>query len=213
MSVAVVRIEKSELPFAAEIVLADTVTGEELPLRVAETFLRERSINVGDVISDGEAEETVEAARILECAISGLKLLAYTDNSVRGLGKKLRSRGYDRDCAEGAADLLSELGYINESAQIERRGRALAERKLRGRRRVTADLAAMGYDRDRIGEWVRDCGIDFSEICARAIEKKGGIPPRDDPDGRRRLMQYLYRQGFGSEDIRAAAVLLAKNDE
>lgn len=210
MSVTVREIKKSELPFAVDLVLADSATKEELPLRVLTDFVNDRGYSVGDVIPDEEAEEVVEAARVCECACSGIKLLAYADNSVRGLERKLRSRGYERECAESASQALAELGYINETSQIERRGRALAERKLRGRRRVTADLAALGYDREAISEWARECGIDFSVICARAIERRGGMPPHEDADGRRRLLQYLYRQGFSGEDIRAAAVILAE---
>lgn len=210
MSVTIREIKKSELTFAVEVVLADTVTKEELPLRVLTSFVKDRGYSVGDVISDPEAEEVVEAARVCECACSGIKLLAYSDNSVRGLERKLRSRGYERECAESAARALAALGYINESSQIERRGQALAERKLRGLRRVTSDLAALGYDREKISEWARECGIDFGAICARAIERRGGMPPREDADGRRRLLQYLYRQGFSGEDIRAAALILAE---
>lgn len=212
MSVVITEIKKSELPFAAEIILSDTDTGEELPLRVLTSYLNERGYRVGSVISDGEAEEAVEASRVCECAVSGIKLLAYADNSIRGIERKLRSRGYERECAAAASRALAELGYINESSQIERRGRLLAERKLRGKRRVISELSALGYDREAISEWAQGPAeeIDFGEICALAIEKKGGMPPREDADGRRELLQYLYRQGFGSEDIRRAALILSE---
>ena len=212
MSVVITEIKKCELPFAAEIVLSDIDSGEELPLRVLTSYLNERGYRIGSIISDGEAEEAVEASRVCECAVAGIKLLAYADNSVRGIERKLRSRGYERECAAAASRALAELGYINESSQIERRGRLLAERKLRGKRRVISELSALGYDREAISEWAQGAAeeIDFGEICARAIEKKGGMPPREDADGRRKLLQHLYRQGFSSEDIRRAALILSE---
>lgn len=127
---------------------------------------------------------------------------------MRGLERKLRSRGFDREVAASAAELLSRLGYINETSQIARRGRAIAEGKLRGKRRVAADLCALGYPRDAVTSWLDNCGIDFAAICARAITKKGGIPEKTAPDERRRLLSYLYRQGFCAEDIRKAAEVL-----
>ena len=215
MSVAVTEIKKSELPFAAEIVLSDVDSHGELPLRVLTSYIDSHSYSVGSVLTDGEAEEAVEASRVCECAVVGIKLLAYADNSVRGLERKLRSRGYDRDCAACASRALADLGYINESSQIERRGRMFAERKLRGKRRIISELASLGYDRDAIAEWAHGDAekIDFGQICARVIEKRGGMPPREDADGRRRLLQYLYRQGFGGEDIRRAALILADTDK
>ncbi len=210
MSVLIKGIDKGELPFEARLLLADAATGSELPVSVTGSFLRERGWRVGSIITDGDAEEAVAAARVFECVCAGVRLLAYADNPKRGLVRKLMSRGYDRGDAEAAADELEGLGYINEDAQIKRRGEAMAERKLRGLRRVRADLAAAGYDRDRISAWAEGCGIDFGSICARVIEKKGGIPGRDDPDGRRRLLSYLYRQGFSSSDIGEAVKLLSE---
>lgn len=213
MSVVVKEIKKSELPFAYELTLADAASGAELPLRVLRSFIDEKGYSAGLLIEDAEAEAAVEASRVCECAVSGVKLLAYSDNSVRKLARKLVSKGYERGCAETAARALSDIGYINEGAQIERRGRAIAEQKLRGRRRVVSDLIVLGYDREAISEWERGCGIDYVSICARAIERRGGMPPRGDDDGRRRLLGYLYRQGFSGEDIRGAAHLLSQKEK
>ena len=201
-----------ESPLAVGVEIMDIDTGSVMVVRVLREFINERGHKVGDTLSDAEAEEIVDASRVCECAEAGLRLLVYTDNSKRGLERKLRAKGYDRDVSECASEALAKMGYINESSQIERRGRVLAERKLRGKRRIAADLGAIGYDRDAVSDWLRDCGIDFGEICARSIEKKGGLPPREDKDGRRRLISYLYRQGFTGEDIRAAARILNEKE-
>ncbi len=214
MSAVIKELKKSELPFAYELTLADTLTGAELPLRVLRFYAEEHGFSVGKEIDDTDVEDAVDAARVCECAVAGAGLLAYTDNSVRRLARKLCARGYERDVADEAARALSRFGYIREDAQIERRGRALAERKLRGRRRVISDLCALGYDMDAIRSWDAGCSIDYASICARAIERRGGLPSREDGDRegyeakKRRLLSYLYRQGFSGEDIRAAAALL-----
>ncbi len=209
MSVIIKTAGKGELPFEVRLLLADAETGAELPLSVPASFFRERGWAAGRLIGDSDAEEAVAAARVFECICAGVRLLSYSDNPKRGLVRKLCAKGYDRGDAEAAAAELEALGYINEDSQIKRRGEAMAERKLRGLRRVKSELCALGYDRDKVASWADGCGLDFGEICARAIEKKGGIPDRGDPDGRRKLMSYLYRQGFSSEDIANAAKLFS----
>lgn len=209
MSLIIKSVGTGSFSLAVAVTIRDTETGGEQTMNVLRSFWEESGLSVGDTVNDETDEVLSHAARVFECAADGIRLLGYSDNSVRGIAKKLRTRGYDRDTAEEAAIALSDAGYINEAAQIERRGTALAERKLRGRRRIAADLSALGYDRDAISEWIRDADIDFGAICARAIEKHGGMPPRDDTNGRRKLMSYLYRQGFSGDDIRAAVRILA----
>ena len=185
--------------------------GTPLSCRVLAGFYRDRGYKIGDVISDEEAEAIVEAGRVCDGVEAGKRILSYADNSVRGLAKKLKARGFDRDIADMAAEELSAMGMIKEDDQIERRGRVQAERKLRGRRRVAADLCALGYDRVRVEKWLAGCGIDFGEICARAIMKRGGVPSKEDRDERRRLLSYLYRQGFSSDDIRHAVEIIEES--
>ena len=213
MSVIISDKKRGELAISSELTLTDTETGTQLPLCVLTLFVDEKGYRIGDIVDDGEVEEIVTASRVYDCAVAGVKLLSYSDNSVRGLSRKLVTREYERVCADEAARALSELGYINEREQIERRGRNIAERKLRGSRRVAADLASLGYDREAIEEWERECGINYAEICARAIMRRGGLPPRSDTDGRKRLISYLYRQGFSGEDIRAAAIMIVDAKE
>ncbi len=187
--------------------------GAPMSCRVLSRFWRSHMHRIGDVIDDAEAEAIVDAARVCDGVEVGMRLLGYRDNSLRGLSKKLRERGFDREVADEAASELEAMGAIDEERQIERRGREFAERKLRGQRRVAADLCALGYERGRVEEWLSGCGIDFGAICARAIEKKGGVPERGDADGKRRLLSYLYRQGFSSEDIRRAVGIVNGENE
>ena len=140
--------------------------------------------------------------------IHGIRLLGYSDSSVRALSQKLRSKGYEKEIAERAAAALEEHGYIREREIVLRKGDRIAEVKLRGKRRVAEELLTAGYKREYVSEWMKTTEIDFSAICARVITKKGGIPEAADRDGRRKLLSYLYRQGFSSDDVRGAIEIL-----
>ncbi len=180
--------------------------GEKKTVNVLRSEWAELGCGAGDFIDEDTLAELLLCAIVCEAALCGYKLLGYGDNSVRALSDKLRRRGYGRDVAERAAAAIEAGGYINEPDQIKRRGRNTAERKLRGMRRVIDDLYTLGYRRENIDRFIKDCDIDFGEICARAIERRGGIP--EDADGKRNLMAYLYRQGFCSDDIKRGAAIL-----
>lgn len=206
--VACARIEsvrRSATPIAIECTIIYNDNGEKKTVNVLRSEWAELGCGAGDFVTEGVLEEIELCAIVCEAALCGCRLLGYSDASVRTLADKLRRRGYGRFAAERAAAAIEAAGYINEPEQIKRRARQSAERKLRGMRRVIEDLYAHGYRRENIDCWADECDIDFGEICARAIERRGGIP--EDADGKRKLLQYLYRQGFSAEDIRRGAEL------
>lgn len=170
--------------------------------------LDETSLSVGKKITSEEEEALRRAARVCEAVVAGLRLLGYSDASVRKLSEKLRRRGFDREIAAEAAVAIRDFGYINEADSVRRLGERIAETKLRGRRRVAEDLAARGYDRGLIREITEGLDVDFGSICARAIKKRGGIP--EGREEKRKLLSYLYRQGFSADDIRQATRILSE---
>lgn len=204
------QVSSAGLPIAinVEILYNETCEAEKLTL-LRRDFL-ELSLSVGDDITDEDEEKLRRAAEVFSAVLVGLRLLGYSDASVRKLSEKLRQRGFDRETAKDAALAIRDLGYINEAESVRRLGERIAETKLRGRRRVAEDLSARGYDRELIREIIEDLSVDFGEICARAIKKRGGIP--DGGDEKRKLLSYLYRQGFSADDIRRGTRILSEEE-
>lgn len=200
---AVARVESvkaSSLPIVFECSIVYNNTREEVTVNVLRSEWAELGCGVGDYIDEDTIGDIDICAMVAGAAMHACRLLGYSDSSVRALTDKLRQRGYERDVARRAAEALEAAGYINEKDQIDRRGRMLSERKLHGLRRVVNELYAAGYKRENIRDWADGCDIDFGEICARAIAKRGGIPA--DADEKRKLISYLYRRGFSSDDIK-----------
>ncbi len=196
-------------PLTADVTVVDPETRARRKYTVLPHIIEVIGARIGYVITDENEEKLERAARVYDAYRAGLRLLSYSDKSKKQLAAKLRERGFPRDIAEEAAEKLYVVGLITEGEQIERRAHALAYQRLRGRRRIAAELCALGYEREDIDEWFDEkCDIDFAAVCASAIERRGGFPPRTEPDERRRMMSYLFRQGFSGEDIRHALLKL-----
>ena len=136
-------------------------------------------------------------------------ILGYGANSKRNLALKLRSKGFEAQVAERAAEYLLDAGFIDECADAEREAeRCLA--KLWGRKRIYAALKAKGFSDDAVRsamERLED--VDFHELCRKALRKKYSSAVRT-PEGKQKAFSALARLGFSSDEIRSA---LAIDDE
>ena len=95
----------------------------------------------GEVISEEIYDAFVYSEKSREALRCALRLLGYSDKSERALTDELVRRGYDRDIAREACEECVRLGYLKESRALPRLVEALANRKLRGGRRIVAELA------------------------------------------------------------------------
>ncbi len=167
---------------------------------------------VGEELTEDDVDVLKSEGDVFRAVVHGLKLLGYSDQSVRALALKLRRKGYDKIISDSAAKAIESLGYINEKEQVTRRARVHAS-KLKGKRLIVSALYEDGYGKDAILSWSESDTTDYGELCARAIEKKGGMPEHDDIDGRRKLLQYLARRGFTSSDVKEAVTILREKTE
>lgn len=204
----IISVKKSVMPIINEVTLGFYGTDDDEKLNILTSELSENGYAIGSEMTLSDLDILHSSEEVTKAFIHGIRLLGYSDASVRGLSQKLRSKGYEKEIAERAAAALEEHGYIREREVVMRKGDRIAEVKLRGKRRVAEELLTAGYKREYVSEWMKTTTIDFSAVCARVITKKGGIPESADRDGRRKLLSYLYRQGFSSDDVRGAIEIL-----
>lgn len=150
---------------------------------------------VGHEISDTEYELYRAAADYCIAVKRALKLLSYSDNSRVNLINKLRHAGFSYRTAARAADRMTELGYIDESAQLQRLITSLANGGLFGPYKIVQRLCAKGYptsDIQKVLGRLTDIGeIDFRENLGQLIKKKLG--DTSDPE----LCEKLkYKYGY-----------------
>jgi SOS response regulatory protein OraA/RecX len=138
---------------------------------------------------------------ILECDESyraekkALSILAYSDNSVSALVRKLRERGFSKDASVEVAKEMVRLGYIREGDQIERMVSELANKSLYGRRKILSHLVSRGYQPALINKVISEMessgDVDFSENQNKLLED-AGICDRYSEEAKR----LLYKKGY-----------------
>jgi SOS response regulatory protein OraA/RecX len=139
-----------------------------------------------------------------EAVKKGISLLSFSDNTKKGLQKKLVSKGFSRESAEYASDFLEKAGDINELESAKALARDMACKKLYGAKRINASLYQKGFSGEAISHSMEDDDIDFVLICAKRIEKMGGREIFADRDEKRKAIAALTRYGFSYDDIKDA---------
>ena len=154
-------------------------------------------------ISEEQYERLEAASELCRALRSGESLLSYGSNSVQMLTRKLMQRGYSRENATAAAELLAARGLIDETRDLRREVEKCL-RKLWGQKRISAHLWSRGFAPDALStlpEVLED--VDFSENCAMLIQKHYGELP-EEADDQKRMMAFLSRYGYSLGEIRDA---------
>ena len=158
-------------------------------------------------ITEEVYEKIEEAAELCRALRSGESLLSYGANSVQALTRKLIGKGYKREVAAEAAELLAGYGLIDEERDMQREVEKCL-RKLWGSKRISAHLWSKGYAPETmqgLSSILED--VDFAQNCARLIQKHYGEVPAD-ADEHRRMLASLSRYGYSLGEIREAIHLL-----
>ena len=161
-----------------------------------------------ELLGDLRFWSSVTAADISACAS-----FADSQSSLRALWLKLvQKKGFDRDVATEAIEILRSRGYVNEG-QIAMRRAELCLEKGWGRSRILMQLRSEGFP-DFAIELARDFldKDDHAQRCAALIKKKYGTLPEERP-AREKIYASLARMGYSSSDIKAAIKLISEENE
>ena len=181
------RIESGEHSEQKRLIISTEQYGEIKPKR-------------GEVTPE-EFDKLEAAAKLYGAIRRGEGILSYSANSARRLTQKLSQKGYDRETAERAAEILREKGFIDEKKDAEREVERCV-RKLWGAARIRTHLWSKGFDKEVLSELDGMLSeVDFSENCAELIRKKYRTPPTD-PAERRRMIAALARYGYSIGEIK-----------
>ncbi len=164
---------------------------------------------------DPQALERLALAYVGRYATSRAGLRRY-------LGRKLAERGWAGDAppdGEGIADRFAALGYVDDRAIAEARGRSLARRGL-GARRLAGALGALGIDGADAATALAAAGEGAWETALRFAERRRIGPfarqPADEPSRRRALAAMIragHRPDLARKIIAAAPGNVPDRDE
>lgn len=152
----------------------------------------------------------LDAAALGDLALRYVGRYATSEAKLRRyLGRKLFERGWAGDEApplDAVVARLATLGYVDDRVFAEARARGLGGRGF-GARRVGADLAAGGIDRDLAAE-VSAAGDPLAAAIAFARRRRFGPfdPNAADPERRRKQFATMMRAGHGIGETRRVLV-------
>lgn len=130
-----------------------------------------------------------------------VKLLARREHSARELTRKLTDRGVDASAAADAVAGLADAGLQSDSRYAEQLIRTRVGQGY-GPRRIAAELAQAGLQRELIEQALADAGYDWRVLAARQLDRKFGAPA-DSTAERLRQQRFLYGRGFDGAQIDA----------
>lgn len=129
--------------------------------------------------------------------------LAYIARRMRStweLRDYFRRKGYDEALGDQILERLNRLGYINDDAFAEAWVRNRRLLRSTSKRRLTQELRQKHVAEDVIERVLRDDETDERQLLRELVTKKRRQSRYQD---NLKLMQYLARQGFGYDDIKA----------
>ena len=153
--------------------------------------------------------EVLRAAREDEEARARDKVLRLLERRAyprRDLLQRLRRAGFTEAAAAAVIDRLVAAGAVDDGAFARAWIRTRLVAGPQGRRRLTAELARRGVDRETAAAALaEESPGDENDACLRAAERQA-VKYRRLPAAaaRRRLSAFLARRGFDPEDVRRA---------
>lgn len=136
-----------------------------------------------------------------------LDALSRAPRSISDLRQRLLRKGAPADEVEQVIERLSETGLLDDEAYARTFARSRAQSQRFSRRRLQMELAKRGIASSiavrAIDEVFRDDEIDErANIEAAARKKLRSLSGLDDVTRRRRLLAYLARRGYPSDEAR-----------
>ena len=179
-------------------------------LRVTEQELLVFGLRPGLELPEQLLAQVEQSAKRSEMKARGARLTGSRMLSKKQVMEHLTRKGGDRELAEDTAQWLEELGAVDEAAYAAA---------------IARHYAAMGYGPGRVRQELQRRGIP-QELWDDALQE---LPEQDDQidtllrrrlrsdtpdrDELRRASDYLYRRGFGRDEIRAAIARYQDNFE
>lgn len=137
-----------------------------------------------------------------------LRLLEVRGRSCFELRGRLLAKGHPTAAVDALLERLCESGLLDDARFARDRARAMLRRKGWGPRKLAADLARRGVDREQvdaaIADAYADADTDPAAIMRREVVKRFGpdvLDPDADPKRRARARRFLLGRGFTPEAV------------
>lgn len=155
-------------------------------------------LKIGQQFSTDELERLKKSAIEDKAYDRALSLIARRPRSIWEMQDYLRRKSYDEEVSQKILNRLSEEGYLNdlEFARAWIRTRRLL--KATNQRKLKLELRQKRLDDEVVEQAMSEDQTDDRAVLRELVERK----KKRYPD-KLKLMQYLSRQGYNYDDIKA----------
>lgn len=163
---------------------------------------KELVLELGAKTGQPVSEETLEAwekkAAVSQAKATAFNLLSQRMHSRKELEDKLKRKGFPEEAISQVIERLDELKMLDDHAYAEALVRSKLNRKAVGAMKLKTTLYRKGINREIIESTLDEVPLRAEELCQKAAEKKLASLKRESDliKRRRKLGDYLYRQGF-----------------
>lgn len=159
--------------------------------------------NVGMSLPEDMLEQLDLCAKKLSCVKYAQYLLGFGDKSEKALLLKLTAKGYEKDVAKEATELLKRNGIIDDSRLCEHKMRLLFAEKHFGPYRLKKELSARGFDANTVQSVLDACELDFEEGLFTLFKKVSSRLDPKDAKQRKKIFSKLSSYGYSYGEISA----------
>ena len=133
-----------------------------------------------------------------------LGLLVRREHSRKELGRKLLSKGVEREDLDLALETLRRQDFQNDARFAAALARSRSSSGY-GPARIRAELAQHGLSRDEVSAALDACETDWDAAARSLADRRYGGKDLKDPALRRKAVDFLLRRGFEQRSAYAAA--------
>jgi regulatory protein len=169
-------------------------------------------LKVGQVLSDDEIAELQAADTLEKAQQRALNLITYRPRSVKEVQQRLKKAGVDAEQIETIVARLKEAGLLDDDAFSNQWVESRLRASPRSKRMIRWELKQKGVGEDQIAKALE--GVDDEDAAYQAALKKlprfANLPALDQ---KRKLMEFLARNGFDYDVISSVVTKILDEEE
>ena len=180
---------------------------------VEDDILQELNLSKDMELNELEFNHTLEIIQYKGALRAALYMLARAPKTEMEIEKSLSDKQHDPKAIKKVLEYLKEIGYINDESYTESYIRSIKDTAGTSRRSIYQKLAAKGVDKEIIQQEIDKAEIDDYASALSAAKKKIASLKGSRREKKLKLLNYLYRKGFGIDACKRAAEELVREED
>lgn len=166
--------------------------------------MRKYAVKENQEISQELYDMLINEVLLRRAKLRCMNLLKSRDYTKHQLETKLRQGIYPGEVIDAAVAYVASYGYVDDTKYAGEYIRCAGNSK--SRRQIENDLQRKGVPKDEIEKAYALCAeedelADEQELIKKLLEKKHFDRQNASYEERRKMVGFLYRKGFGLDDI------------